>query len=448
MDMREQLLIDKQINGYQLTEVQWPNRLGTLYKATELDTNRIVSVQTFTSAASEFPMHPEDLTSHIEGLAGLMHPNIVETHSLQMSSEGPFLVQDYVAGYRLDHYLEKKGALHWQFALRIIRQILSALEYAHNANFLHHRLDPEHIIIGRGSTAKIMQFGLEHLVYGNSFRMAERLLSNPSRVYSAPEHYNEAERGDASSDLYSLGLIAHEILTGKHLLGDSTLSFEGYSPFIANRTRFLEALHPPLPEQLLASIETALSRNPSRRFQNAESMVESLRDIEVQSAQPKIKYHKSNLPLSLITRLRSRHVLIAGGALVLLLLVAAVTVFDKKENPFTALGGQAEATATVRPQRSLPSQAEAAENTRDEDGAISVRIRAIDTNNRSVRGEIFINGESVNAFTPTTLSIPPGSHMITVKALGFEFPMEPQKVTIREDRVRPITIEVERETAP
>ena len=241
-----------------------------------------------------------------------MHPNIVETHSIQMSPEGPFLVQDYIPGLRLDEYLEQKGALHWHLAIRIIRQLLSALQYAHNSNFLHHRLDPEHIIIGRGNTAKIIQFGLEHLVYGNSFRMAERLISNPGTVYSAPEHYNEAERGDASSDLYSLGLLAHEILTGKHLLGDSTLSFEGYSPFIANRTRFLESIHPPIPDQLLVAIETALSRNPSRRYQNAESMIEALRDLEVQSAQPTIKYHNSNAITSLISRLSSTHALITG----------------------------------------------------------------------------------------------------------------------------------------
>lgn len=448
MDMREHIPIDTEINGYHLTEVLWSNRLGTLYKASELDTRRIVSVQTFASAPVEPYLNPESLQSHIEGLRGLMHPNIIETHGLRMSAEGPFLVQEYIAGQRLDAYLKEKGVLHWQLALRIIRQLLSAIQYAHDASFLHQRLDPEHIIIARGNTAKIMQFGLEHLVQGNSYKMADRLMLNPGSVYTAPEHYNESEKGDFSSDLYSLGLVAHEILTGQHLLGDSTLSFEGYSPFIANRTRFLEAVHPPLPDQLLISVETALARNPTRRFQSAESMIESLRDIEVQTIQPKIKYNKAHGFEAWIPRLMTLPSLITLGIFATLILTAIFLVFPQKQNPFTALGSQNSEVSATRAPRTLPQSAEAAPIRSSTDDSIPVRIRAVDKNNRSVRGEIFVNGESANAYTPTTLDMLPGAHTIEVKATGFRVPGDPKKITVREDRTRPVTIQVERETAP
>lgn len=446
--MREQLPIDTELNGYQVDEVLWNNRLGTLYRATELDSRRTVSIQTLTSMMLENPIHPEDLTTHVEGLTGLIHPNIVETRSMHMSTEGPFIVQDYVPGFRLDHYLNQKGSLHWDLALRIMRQLLSALQYAHSANFLHHRLGPENIVIARGNTAKIMQFGLEHLIAGNSYRMPERLISNPSHVYTAPEHYNEDEKGDSSSDLYSLGLIAHEIITGKHLLGDSTLSFEGYSPFIANRMRYLEAIHPPLPEQLLNAIEIALERNPTRRFQDAESMIETLKDIELHSAQPRIKYHtRTGIP-ALLQRLKSRHVLITGLAFMLIIVAASMMVLPKKKNPFAAMGSSATEVQNNRSSRSLQQNAEAATGLTSKDQDVPVRIRAIDTNNRSIRGEIFINGESADAFTPTTLNIPSGSHIIQIKAQGSSFPKNPQKVMIRHDKTKRITIEVERNEAP
>lgn len=442
MDMREQIPIDIELDGYQITESLWSNRLGTLYKATELESRRTVGIQTFSSVSVEQPFHPEDLITHIEGLSSLMHPNVVETHSLKLSQDGPFLVQEYVPGYRLDEYLAQKGALHWQLSLRIIRQLLNALEYAHESNFLHHRLDPKHIIISRGNTAKIMQFGIEHLVAGNSYRMPERLISDPSTVYTAPEHYNEAEKGDFSSDLYSLGLIAHEIITGKHLLGDSNLSFEGYSPFIANRTRFLETIHPPLPDQLSSAIETALERNPTRRFQHAEAMIESLNGIEVESAQPKIKYHTSHRIRNLIPKLTSIPTLLTTVAFIILMLAAYLTVVPQKTNPFTALGGNK--AESQRTSRSLPQRAEATMGAFGEEQLVPVRIRAVDKNNRSVRGEIFIDGESANAYTPTTLNMQTGSYTVEIKAQGFTHPASTQKITVRQDRTRPVTLEVVR----
>ena len=445
MDIREQIPIDIELDGYQITEKLWSNRLGPLYKATELETRRTVCIQTFSSVAVEQPIHPEDLITHIQGISGLMHPNIVETHSLKLSPSGPFLIQEYVSGYRLDEYLKQKGAIHWQLSLRIIRQLLNALEYAHEAEFLHHRLDPKHIIIARGNTARIMQFGIEHLVAGNSYRMPERLISDPGSVYTAPEHYNEAEKGDYSSDIYSLGLLAHEIITGKHLLGDSTLSFEGYSPFIANRTRFLEAIYPSLPDQLLSAIETALERNPTRRFQHAEDMIESLNGIEIETAQPKIKYHTSHGLRNLIPKLTSIPTLITAVAFIILMLAAYLMVVPQKKNPFTVLGGNKAEVQSTRTSRSLPQRAEAAIGSFGEKQLVPVRIRAVDKNNRSVRGEIFVDGESANAYTPTTLNMPTGSYTVEVKAQGFTHPASTQKVTVREERTRPVTIEVVRE---
>lgn len=440
--MKELLPIDTELNGYQLDELLWTNRLGALYKATELDSRRIVCVQTFSS--KENPIHVEDLTSHVDNVAGLIHPNIVQTHTLLMSSEGPALVQDFVAGSRLDHYLAEKGTLHWHFAIRIMRQLLSALKYAHDSSFLHRRLDPEHIIITRGNTVKVMHFGLEHLVDGNSYKMPIRLVSGPDAVYSAPEHYNEAEAGDFSSDLYSLGLIIHQILTGKHLLGDTNLSFEGYSPFIANRTRFLEEIHPPIPDQLFKAIETALERNPTRRFQKAESMIESLRDIEIQTTHPKVKYLNANRFSFQSPRLMSKNVLITCGLFAVLILVTALMVLPQKKNPFTALDINGTEQQAQRPQRSLPQRAEAAVTSSTAGQVVPVRVRAIDENNRSIRAEIYVDGKPIGAFTPTTLNLTEGPHMVAVQTQDPNSSMISQKVSVRQDRTTAITIEVGR----
>ena len=249
--MKAQIPVETELNGYLLAEVIGENNLGVLYKAVDIETRKTVSIQTFNSPQSDLSVMEEGLTLHVNKLKGLLHPNIAETYALKKSASGPFLVSAYIPGTRLDDYINSRGPLHWQQALRITRQILNALQYAHESHFIHNRLNPQHIIISRGNITRLLHFGIEHIVNGSSYKMPERLVDDAASVYSAPEHYTDDSPGHFTSDIYSLGLIIHELLIGKHPLEDSSLSFNGYSPYITNHTKSLEAIEPKTAKSIL-----------------------------------------------------------------------------------------------------------------------------------------------------------------------------------------------------
>ena len=504
--MKEHMPIETELNGYLLAEVLWENNLGVLYKAVEIETRKTVSIQTFSSTREEWPALEETLYLHVNNLKGLLHPNIVQTRALNMSPSGPFLVLEYVPGVRLDDYISSRGPLHWQQSLRITRQILNALEYAHDTHFIHNRLNPQHIVVSRGNNAKILHFGLEHLVNSNSYKMPERLAEDVTSVYSAPEHYEDESPGHYTSDLYSLGLIIHELLTGQHPLEDSNLSFNGYSPYITNQKKYLEALEPKPPESFIEIVVSAMARNPMHRPQSAEMMTAELKDIEIQTVQPTVIYHSSSRLAALVPGLNWQTVFITITALLVLSLGGLYLVSKTQKNPFLALNAPGE-RATQQERRPSPQPAAAitretlrlnviprgdvylngellASNVEGLDSftvsqarhtlsvthpelgrweqhidarrnsdlyfeinlnqTIPLRIRAIDENNRSVRGELFVNGTSANAYTPTTIDIPIGQVFIDFKSSGFKPLEEPLELTIDADRTRPLTINVER----
>ena len=504
--MKEHIPVETEINGYLIAEVLWENNLGAIYKAVEIESRKTVSIQTFNATPITTAPLQEALSNHIRNLKGLLHPNILETHALKMSPSGPFLVMDYVPGTRLDDYITSRGPIHWQSALRITRQILNALQYAHDAHFIHNRLNPQHIIISRGNNVRILHFGIEHIANGESYKMPQRLMEEAAQVYSAPEHYADDSPGHFTSDIYSLGLIVHELLTGKHPLEESSLSFNGYSPYITNHTKYLEAIDPRPPKDFTEIVISALSRNPIHRPQSAEMMLDQLKEIEVQSIQPTVIYNKSTRFAELVPGLNWRSASITITALLILSLAGLYVLNRNKKNPFLALNAPLEAAQSQvsgpAPQVAMATRGEVltlniipsgdvylngellARNVAGVDSftiskarhvlsivhpelgrweqridsrrnanlyydinlnqTVPLRIKALDENNRSVRGEIFINGLSANAYTPTTLDLPIGKVNLEFKSSSFKPLEKPLEITIEADRTKPVTINVER----
>ena len=331
-------------------------------------------------------------------------------------------------------------------------------------------------------------------------------MDDAASVYSAPEHYADDSPGHFTSDIYSLGLISHELLTGKHPLEESSLSFNGYSPYITNHTKYLEAIEPRPPKDFSDIVISALSRNPIHRPQSAEMMIDQLKDIEIQSAPPTVVYNTSSRFANLVPGLNWRAASITITALLILSLAGLYVLNRNKKNPFLALNEPLE-TAQSQVAGPAPTVAEASQGevltlniipagdvyldgeliARNVIGidsfniskaryvlsivhpalgrweqridarhtsnlyfdinlnqTVPLRIKALDENNRSVRGEIFINGLSANAYTPTTLDLPIGRVNIEFKSSSFKPLDKPLELTIEADRTKPVTINVER----
>ncbi len=336
MNFQEQSYTEQTMHGYRLTGILQENVLGTLYKALDPATGKPVSVQVFSPLIGKDPVLSEQLLEHFEKLAELRHPNILQVLHYENGEEGCILVQEYVEGPWFNTYLAKRGKLDWQRALRYIHQLLSGMAYAHKNDVLHEGLSPFNIILTQGNIIKIANFGLEKIVREHSYLSTNPLRDQYHFLYLAPEQHEAFGATTVSSDLYSIGLLAYEMLAGKNPHGRVN---DTYFTSVRLSNLHIPPLHevrPAVPEYISKAIMNALESHQVHRFKSAEEMLKELQAVEeIASPQPRVVYHAES---TLENRGQIKKLILYGVAGVFLLaaLFMLYTYF-KPKNPFVEL---------------------------------------------------------------------------------------------------------------
>ena len=214
----------------------------------------------------------------------LDHGNIVQVHDFGVDARGYYLVMEWVDGVHLGQCMDalaRRGqAMHWRHAAAVCAQALAGLSAAHcrvdadgnPAPVIHRDVTPQNILISVGGVAKLTDFGLARA-------MDRAPMTGPDVVkgklsYLAPELVF-GEPASVQSDLYSVGIVLWEMLAGERLFWGDCAS-ERVRKVREAEIPPLAALRPTLPPQLLAIVERALERNPTRRYQTAEAMHDAL----------------------------------------------------------------------------------------------------------------------------------------------------------------------------
>ncbi|MCJ7832151.1 MAG: serine/threonine protein kinase [Actinobacteria bacterium] len=206
-------------------------------------------------------------------LARLNHPAIPGVIEIVQRPGVLALVEEYIAGESLAHVLAERGALGLTETLAIVRSVASALDHAHQNDVVHHDLKPGNILIAEGQRAYLLDFGLAAFYDDESIKALTpqgKLLG--TAAYMSPEQIR-GKRGDHRSDVYSLGVVLYEMLTGES-------PFEGGTPHDTQLRQVNE--EPPerplagLPRPVRAVIEKALRKAPDRRYQSAGALADAL----------------------------------------------------------------------------------------------------------------------------------------------------------------------------
>jgi Tol biopolymer transport system component len=211
-------------------------------------------------------------------MAKLEHPHIVPIYETGEEDGRLYIAMKLIEGGNLAAYIRQHGRLSWNESLRIVQEIASALEFAHEQRITHRDLKPDNILLGADGTAVLTDFGFTRLVSDNSMSvsMSGGIVGTPA--YIAPEVW-EGKNADQRADIYALGCILYEMLTGQVL-------FQGDSAPAIMLAHFQS---PPLPEEWPSDIpdrvqtvlRTALSRDPAGRYVSAGEMVRDLRQKAV-----------------------------------------------------------------------------------------------------------------------------------------------------------------------
>jgi len=204
----------------------------------------------------------------------LHHPNIIRIFDRGDVSGIPFFTMELVRGETLQAFVKRTGALGPKPATKIIAQVAEALDYAHLKGVVHRDLKPSNIMILTDGTVKVMDYGIARARRFEGLTVTGAFLGTPD--YVAPETA-EGKGTDARSDLYSLGIVFYEIVTGRK-------PFVGDTPFATLRKHCTEiptppsVVHPGVPRELEAIILRLLSKDPADRYPGAEELLIELRD--------------------------------------------------------------------------------------------------------------------------------------------------------------------------
>jgi hypothetical protein len=231
--------------------------MGAVYKARQIKLDRLVAVKILPAEWGKDPAFAERFAREARALARLTHPHIVGVHDFGETGGLFYLVMEFVDGANLRHVLQS-GRLAPQQALAIVPQICEALQYAHEEGIVHRDIKPENILLDKRGQVKIADFGLAKLIRRSA---ADFSLTGSRQVmgtldYMAPEQRTTPQDVDHRADIYSLGVVLYEMLTGELPLG----RFAAPSDKVA------------VDERVDAVVFRALEREPERRYQRISAI--------------------------------------------------------------------------------------------------------------------------------------------------------------------------------
>ncbi|MBI2931850.1 MAG: protein kinase [Planctomycetes bacterium] len=192
--------------------------MGVVYKARQTDLDRLVALKVLSPRLAADPEFIVRFNREAKALAALNHPNIVHVHDVGKDADLLYLVMEFVDGVSLRE-LMRDGRLSPAQALKIVPQICDALEFAHSHGVLHRDIKPENILIDRDGRVKIADFGLAKMLRHDDAVATQTNISMGTPAYMAPEQHECLKTVDHRADIYSLGVVFYEMLTGELPVG-------------------------------------------------------------------------------------------------------------------------------------------------------------------------------------------------------------------------------------
>lgn len=270
--------IGRKLDGrYEITELIGVGGMADVYKAIDVMENRTVAVKILKDEFSNSEEFLRRFRNESKAIALLSHPNIVKIYDVGFTDEIQFIVMEYIDGITLKEFIDQQGVLRWKDALHFITQILRALQHAHDKGIVHRDIKPQNIMLFSDGTIKVMDFGIARFARIDGKTLSDKTIG--SVHYISPEQAR-GDMTDERSDIYSVGVMLYEMLTGKK-------PFDGDNP-VAIALKHMEEeavsprdIMPSIPEALEEIVIHAMEREPVKRYQSAAEMIKDIDRFKV-----------------------------------------------------------------------------------------------------------------------------------------------------------------------
>lgn len=257
---------------YKLTTLCGIGGMAVVYKAVDLQTNTDVAIKLLNDENSSDERSVRRFVNESKAVAMLSHPNIVNIQDVAFNDTHKYIVMEFLEGITLKDYLKEKGKLDFNEAISYIEQILSALEHAHSLEIVHRDIKPQNIILRSDKRVTVTDFGIAKLPNSDTITLTDKAMGTV--FYISPEQAS-GEPTDFRTDIYSVGIMLYEMVTGK-------LPFDGETPLavammqVNNEPCEPSKIDPTIPKGLEQIILKAMRKDPSDRFKSAHSMIRAI----------------------------------------------------------------------------------------------------------------------------------------------------------------------------
>ena len=262
-------------NRYEIIQKIGNGGMAIVYKARDLTLNRYVAVKVLRDEFTTDEEFIKRFETEAQSAARLIHPNIVSIYDVGVDNNLTYyIVMELIQGKTLKEIIiQEQGPLPWKWSINVSIQIASALEMAHKNNIIHRDIKPHNIIITEDGVAKVTDFGIAKAVSNSTITAFGKTIG--SVHYFSPEHARGGYT-DAKSDIYSLGVVMYEMVTGR-------VPFDADTPVSIALKHMQEEpvepqeINPNIPDAVNKIIMKALQKEPALRYQTATEMLQDLK---------------------------------------------------------------------------------------------------------------------------------------------------------------------------
>lgn len=265
-------MIGRTIGNYRITGVLGSGGIGEVFIGEDLMLERQVAIKLLRPELASRPDVVARFRVEAVTLAKLHHTNIATVYTFFQEGTNFFLVMEYVQGWTLQHVIEAHGALDTAVALGLFRQTLDGIGFAHQRNIIHRDLKPSNVMLTDTGSIKVMDFGLARVLGSTHLTRVGHLVG--TLEYISPEQIR-GEETDRRSDIYSLGVLLYELITG-HLPFETHSEYELIRAQVETPPRPPHHVMPDVSPELERSILRALAKAPEERFQSVEEFSHAL----------------------------------------------------------------------------------------------------------------------------------------------------------------------------
>ena len=328
-------------NRYRLKRLVGIGGMAMVFEADDLLKKTTVAVKILKEEFAADEVSVQRFINESKAVLMLSHPNIVKIFDVSVKGEYKYIVMEYIDGITLKAYMQRKGTLSVKETIAYSIQILRALEHAHLGGVVHRDIKPQNIMLLKSGQIKVTDFGIAKLPDAKTLTATDKAIGTV--YYISPEQAAGEKGIDRRTDLYSVGVLMYEMITGK-------LPFDGENPVsialkqISEEPKPPHELNPDIPAGLEQIILFAMEKDKDKRFQTATQMIDLLKRVR---ENPGVVFKQKNTPKKASGGQggKSSMLPIIMGVASAFLLVALISAFTVVHDIF--FGDTANNTATI-----------------------------------------------------------------------------------------------------